>query len=88
MTQAELGAHLNVANTTISMYEMEQRQMDSPTIREVCKLFGCTADYLLGLSTVQKPIISDEDNMILKAYHTARPKDRQAIDLILSEYIS
>ncbi len=86
MTQLEVGEYLNVANTTISMYEKEARQMDSVTICKLCDLFGCTADYLLGRSTVQESLISDEDNAFLKAFHSARAKDRLIIDTILSEY--
>ena len=88
MTQAEVGAHLNVANTTISMYEMEQRQMDSVTICKLCDLFGCTADYLLGRSAVQKPQISDADNAFLKAYHSAPERDRHLVDIIFAERLS
>ena len=88
MTQAEVGARLGVANTTISMYEMEQRQMDSVTICKLCDLFGCTADYLLGRSTVQKPMISDADNAFLKAYHSAPERDRHLVDMIFADYTS
>ena len=88
MTQAEVGARLGVANTTISMYEMEQRQMDSVTICKLCDLFGCTADYLLGRSTVQKPMMSDADNAFLKAYHSASERDRHLVDIIFAERLS
>ena len=87
MTQAELGAYLGVANTTISMYETEQRMIGPDTIRRLCALFGCTADYLLGISNDEKPLVSKEDSAFLKAYHTAREKDRLVVDTILSEYM-
>ena len=88
MTQAEVGARLGVANTTISMYEKEERQMDSITICKLCDLFGCTADYLLGRSTLQKPMISDADNAFLKAYHSAPERDRHLVDIIFAERLS
>ena len=39
MTQYQLGKCLNVQNTTISMYEREERQLDTPTINKL-RRFG------------------------------------------------
>ena len=61
MTQYQLGKCLNVQNTTISMYEREERQLDTPTINKLCSVLECTSDYLLGRSEVRDPIISNED---------------------------
>ena len=87
MTQSQLGSYLNVGNSTISMYETEQRQMDPATISSLCTLFECTADYLLCRSEVREPTVSEEDAAILKAYHAAKKKDRMLVDTILSEYM-
>ena len=87
MTQAQLGTYLNVGNTTVSMYETGQRQLDPATIGELCALFECTADYLLCRSEVRNPTVSEEDAAILIAYHAARKKDRLLVDTILSEYM-
>ena len=62
--------------------------MDSVTICKLCDLFGCTADYLLGRSTVQKPLISDADNAFLNSYHSAPERDRHLVDIIFAERLS
>ena len=87
MSQADVGKLLEVQNTAISMYEREERSLDDKTIRKLCKIFGCSADYLLGLSDYTSPVISPEDNTILAAYHAASEKERRTINGILSEYI-
>ena len=62
MTQQEVGQALGVGNTAVSMYENGRRSLDDKTIRNLCALFGCSADYLLGLSDyradvrIRKPV--------------------------------
>ena len=87
MTQYQLGKCLNVQNTTISMYEREERQLDTPTINKLCSVLECTSDYLLGRSEVRDPIISNEDALRIKAYHALPERDRRIVDTILADYI-
>ena len=87
MTQSQLGSYLDVDNTTISMYEAGQRQLTPSTIRQLCDLFECSADYLLGFSDYSEHIVSDRDAAILSAYHAASEKERSIIDTMLAEYM-
>lgn len=48
--QDELAARLGVTRQAISRYEKGERDLDTDTIRRLCEIFGCTSDYLLGLS--------------------------------------
>ena len=84
MTQQEVGEVLGVGNTAVSMYENERRRLDDDLIRTLCKLFGCSADYLLGL-TDYEPSLTKKDVQNLKDYHTADKEDRKAIDKLLRE---
>ena len=86
MNQEDLGRHLNVGKGSVSRYELEKRQLDPPTIFALCDLFGCTADYLLGRSDAPAPVISDEDALVLEAYHALPPELRRAVDGILEPY--
>ena len=87
MTQKELGKRVNVRNTTISMYETDQRQMDPDTVDRMCTVFECSSDYLLGRSNVRELTVSVEDAAILRAYHASKGKDRVILDTVLSEYM-
>lgn len=60
--------------------------MDTATIARLCKIFGCTADYLLGLSAQREARISDGDAALLGAYHAADDHVRQIVDLALQPY--
>ena len=48
LSQKELGQILGVSNVTISMYENNDRQPDSETIKKLADYFRVTTDYLLG----------------------------------------
>lgn len=83
MKQLELAAILSVSQNTISRYECGERDLGTDTIAILCRVFGCTADYLLGLSSQRTMEISDEDAALVEAYHAARPEVQRAIDALL-----
>lgn len=85
LTQLQVGNYLGVGNTAVSMYEAGQRHLDEETISQLCRLFGCTADYLIGLSNYTGPILSEEDAELLTAYHTAGDQERKSIRKLLAK---
>ncbi len=48
ITMKELGKKLNLAESTISLYEMGKREPDFQTLIKIADLFNVTIDYLLG----------------------------------------
>lgn len=53
LTQDELAAKLNVAKSTISMYETGKRQPDFEKLEEIADFFNVDMDYLLGRSNTK-----------------------------------
>lgn len=49
-TQEYLGAKLNVQKSAISKYEIGRTSLSDELIAQLCQIFECSADYLLGLS--------------------------------------
>lgn len=86
LTQLQVGKYLGVGNTAVSMYETGQRHLDEETVSQLCRLFGCTADYLLGRSPSPMPVISPEDAAVLDAYHALPLEIRKAVDGLLEPY--
>lgn len=86
MKQSDLGALLSVSRGTISNYELEVRMLDPETIRQLCEIFGVTADYLLGFSSVRVSALPEEDYALAAAYHAAPPSVRAGIDALLAPY--
>lgn len=52
LTQEKLGQLLNVQKSAISKYETGKIPLTDETIRQMAKIFGVSADYLLGLESV------------------------------------
>lgn len=60
MYQAELADKLNLAPSTISMYERGDRDPDTSTLAKIAEIFNVTTDYLLGRTnspyTISEPV--------------------------------
>lgn len=55
ITMKELGSALNLAESTISLYENGQRQPDFETITKIANYFNVTIDYLMGRENAVSP---------------------------------
>lgn len=51
MNQETLGGLIGVSKQTISNWEHDYRRPDADDLRSLCSVLGCTADYLLELSS-------------------------------------
>ena len=85
--QTDLAVRLNTTQQTVAKYETEKLGIDAGTICALCEIFGVTSDYLLCRSDNPRPLISDNDAAILRAYHAASLRDRGLVDQILQAYI-
>lgn len=50
MTQDELAENVGVATRTIRSWEKDERPVPSSKACEMAELFGCSIDYLFGLT--------------------------------------
>ena len=85
-TQTDLANRLSAVKSTVSRYESEAAKLDPATIGSLCRIFGVTADYLLGMSTQRTAQISDDDAELLAAYKRAPDSIRAGIDTLLQPY--
>lgn len=86
MKQSELAEILNCSNTAVSKYELGQLDLGVETIKALCRIFDCSADYLLGLSDLQKPELSDSEISVLLAYRKADDHVRDLVRLALEPF--
>lgn len=85
-TQAQLGSKIGLAKTTISGYEKGDHFLDPPTIAALCRIFGCTSDYLLGISDTSLPAVTTEQAEFLQTYDDLPLEIRQAVDGLMAPY--
>lgn len=50
MLQSELAKLLNLGASSISMYEKDERDPDTDTLKRIAEIFNVSTDYLLGLN--------------------------------------
>lgn len=50
LTQSELAKRLGVATSSVSYWETDSFEPTSDSLKKLARLFGCTTDYLLGLT--------------------------------------
>ena len=56
LTQAEVAKKLNISQQQYSNIELGKGNLDSSTIIALCKLYGISSDYLLGIEEkAEKP---------------------------------
>lgn len=53
LTMKELGIKLNLAESTISLYESGRREPDYQTLKKLADFFNVSIDYLLGRENVE-----------------------------------
>lgn len=59
-SQIEASKKLNIADSTLSNYERDQRHPDPKMLIKMIKLYNTNADYLLGLTNDHKPYKTSE----------------------------
>lgn len=50
LTQTDIAKMLGIAQTTYSQYELYKRPMPIEYLVALCKYYGVSADYMLGLT--------------------------------------
>ena len=88
MKQTELARRMNCSPTTISSYETNYREIDAPTIRALCEIFGCTSDYLLGISALPTTSITQEEENLLTAWRRCDDRARDIVLVALAPFAS
>lgn len=67
MYQSELAEKLNLAPSTISMYERGDRDPDTSTLSKIAEIFNVTTDYLLGRTDKLKDKTKEDEKLIIAA---------------------
>ena len=83
-TQANLSDLLGVRYQAVSKYEIGALDLDTDTIRRLCGIFGCTADYLICRSDVRQAVLSQEDAALLAAFRDAPAHVQDGIRALLN----
>jgi transcriptional regulator with XRE-family HTH domain len=61
ISQQKLADYLNVARSTVAMWEIGGAEPDLTTIRRIADYFNVSMDYLLGRSDIRSPTAPERD---------------------------
>lgn len=84
--QEDLAKILKTSRQAIGNYETGERGIDADTICQLCDVFGCTADYLLGRSLLPSAELSEDEAALLLAFRAADPHIQDGIRALLKPY--
>lgn len=80
LTQEQLADLINIGRSALSLYEIEARQPDPETLKNIANALNVSTDYLLGRSPIRQLSIDDQniENMELREGKKADeiPSDR------------
>lgn len=63
LNQDGLAKMIGVSQATVSSWELGKSEPGSESIRKMTQIFGCSADYLLGLSANRRHIAFFHDEV-------------------------
>ena len=58
-SQTMIAKMMGISQPCWQSWEADTREPNATTIRDICQKFGCTADWLLGLSAISAPVNKD-----------------------------
>lgn len=76
LTQAELSKLLNCSLSKIAMLETSKREPVKEDLLRISEFFNVSVDYLLGKTSIENYITTDEISKIIKSYESL-PKEAQ-----------
>ena len=79
LSQKELGVVLKLSPSTIAMYETDQREPDTETIKIIAHFFDVSIDFLLGNSDIRNPYTEEKaiDRELISKINNLSPEGRE-----------
>jgi transcriptional regulator with XRE-family HTH domain len=86
LTQEELAAQLGVKRSTLANWEIERSAPGYPQLMEMAKIFGVSADYLLGpkQNDVSYVVMSPEDLELLRRIRGLSLENRKTVETVVT----
>lgn len=86
MLGKDLAAAIDTTPTTISRYVRLEREPSIELVYRISRYFGCTIDYLLGISDSRYDTLTPQSREIAELYTHATEEDRAVVDALLKKY--
>ncbi len=84
MTQAEVAEAIGTTASTLANWEQGAYRPNVDTLRALCRLYGCSADYLLGLPGEE---LTDEEALRLDRLRRLDDDGLLAVDAVIESQL-
>ncbi|MBP3685280.1 MAG: helix-turn-helix transcriptional regulator [Oscillospiraceae bacterium] len=92
ISQKQLAAEVGVSQQSINKYENHNIEPDIATLKRIADYFQTSVDHLIGheipdleASAIKAPL--SEELVLLQRYRSLTERQKQSIDLIISNYL-
>lgn len=86
ITQNQMANLTNISRSRLSLYEIDKREPDIDTLKELSKFFNVSTDFLLGLTDIREKLyitglgkISSTELTIIKKYRILDDRGKRAM---------
>lgn len=79
ITQAEFSKVMNVAPSTVGLWEQGRREPNYESLNKIADYYGVTTDYLLGRENLKSHSIPQEEISLLKGFRNLTQDGREAL---------
>lgn len=76
ITQVQLAEKIGVSRSTISMYEMGEREPDFETLEAIADVFNVDMAYLIGTETKKAPAKAEANDEVIIRFIRSLPRER------------
>ena len=82
MTQIQVSSLIGLSQNGYSDWETGRNRIDDASLQRLSEIFDVSIDYLLGLSDIKKPPVSEDDERLKEVLANVDAKTREAIELL------
>lgn len=93
MSQQQLAAALGISQQSINKYENHNIEPDISTLSAMADIFNTTIDYLVGRTTLDKPIgcytnytLTEKEKRLIDAFRKLENKEKAFMLMLIDSY--
>ena len=85
LRQSDLANALNVSEAAVSFWIKGTNSIDIDKLAELCQYLGVSLNQIFGIEEIDGIPLSEEDKILLTAYHNADPTYKKAaLDILIA----
>jgi len=84
MKQDDVAKYLQIARTTYSRYETDEREMTYESLLKLAGLFDVSVDYILGRHNAFPMMLSQDEAVLIEKYRKLDERSQKSIQALVN----